>query len=198
MKSLQITPGLRLNEDMYGVVRWQGLARHAPHLGPLTWQRFTNPARWWLIPGRDGSLSRAEMTLRETPNETVKVNIWFMPDLPPHSRRHKPRPHSHPWDFRSHILLGAYYEDRYTLADRCVRSSHDECHREGETSRMSRAEYHEVVGVWDPGRTISLMICGPGERGTWGHLDLDKGIHMPARRDPYFTAKLEALNPHRR
>lgn len=197
MKAIEIIPGLRVDENVYGAVRWEGLTRQAPHLSGLSWEQFTDPSRWWLIPGRDGSLSRAEMTLRESADETVKANVWFMPERRPHGSRYKPRPHSHPWDFRSHILLGAYYEDRYTLTDGRVRSTHGAGVQKGDTNMVPRTEYHEVVGVWDPGRTVSLMLCGAGERGAWGYLDLDKGVHVPARRDPRFLAKLKVLNPHR-
>lgn len=196
MKQKQIVPGLHVDEGMYGTVRWEGLFRHVPRFGNLSWERFTNPSGWWLIPAHDGTLSRAELTLCEGDTETVKINVWFMPERP--GDNGKPRPHSHPWDFRSHILLGAYYEDRYTLSDGQVHSIHGTGHLRGEVNDMPRSAYHEVVGVHDPGRTVSLMVCGPGERGAWGHLDPDKGEHVSATRDPQFVAQLDALNPHRR
>lgn len=191
----EIAPGLAVDEEMYGTAHW-GILRQHPRVGKLTWKQFTDPSRWWLIPTRDGSLSRAELTVREDVTETVKINVWFMPERS--SEKGKPQPHSHPWDFRSHMLMGAYYEDRYTLQDGRVRSEHSISHLLGEAHDMPRAVYHEVTGAWSPGRTMSLMVCGTGERGSWGHLDPDKGEHIPAARDPQFLAKLKALNPHRR
>lgn len=193
-QTTQITTGLTVDADMYEVAHW-GILREHPTAGALAWERFTDPAHWWLIPARDGTASRAEFTLREDTTKTVKINVWFAPERP--REKGKPQPHSHPWNFRSHILMGAYYEDRYTLEDGRVHSEHGIGHQLGEVHKMPKTVYHEVTGVWDPGRTLSLMVCGPGERGRWGHLDPDKGEHIPAKRDPQFLAKLKALNPHR-
>lgn len=194
MKTTQIVPGLHIDEELHGIARWEGLFRHAPRFSRLSWERFTTPTNWWLIPARDGTLSRAEFTVHEDAAETVKINVWFMPERP--GEKGKPRPHSHPWDFRSHILRGAYYEDQYTLHGDRVHSVHSIGHLHGESHDLPRDVYHEVTGVWEPGRTMSLMMCGRGERGTWGHLNPDTGKHTPSRRDPKFQAHLAALNPH--
>ncbi|MEU6355956.1 hypothetical protein ABZ896_42710 [Streptomyces sp. NPDC047072] len=54
-----------------------------------------------------------------------------------------------------------------------------------------------MTGIHEPGRTMSLMLCGRGERGTWDYLDPDTGRRIPAAPDPSFSARLRALNPHR-
>lgn len=42
------------------------------------------------------------------------------------------------------------------------------------------------------------MVCGPGERGAWGYLDLATGAHRGPAPDPGFPDRLRALNPHLR
>ncbi|MEU7230133.1 hypothetical protein [Streptomyces chrestomyceticus] len=191
---MQITvlPGLTVDARLYEAAA-AGLAAHVPDREPLTWERFIAPSSWWLVPDESGHASRAELTLRESQQATIKINVWLRPDLRGPGGR--PLPHSHPWSFESHILTGAYDEDRYQVAgDGQVRAYLGMTHQGGDINRVDRAVYHEVTRIHAPG-TMSLMVCGRGERGAWGHLDLTTGRHLPARPDPDFRAKLEALNP---
>ncbi|WP_116211603.1 hypothetical protein [Streptomyces olivoreticuli] len=170
----------------------EGLALHAPALA-LGWEQFIAPASWWLVPDESGLASRAELTLLETQQSTVKINIWLRPDL--RGPGGTPLPHSHPWDFDSYILAGGYGEDRYRLAsDGQVHAELGVTHQHGGTNRFGRDRYHEVTRVHAPGATMSLMVCGRGERGVWGYLDLDTGRHRRSAPDPTFRAKLRALN----
>ncbi|MCI2422492.1 hypothetical protein MOQ72_34200 [Saccharopolyspora sp. K220] len=69
-------------------------------------------------------------------------------------------------------------------------------HRAGGRNDVPRSVYHEVIEIHEPGRTLSLMVCGRGERGAWGYLDTSTGLHTPTSPDPDFKAKLRQLNPH--
>ncbi len=70
-------------------------------------------------------------------------------------------------------------------------------HVQGATSTVDRRLYHEVTALLaPPGRTMTLMACGPGERGAWGYLGLGTGRHVSPEADAAFPARLKALNPH--
>ncbi|MEU7162228.1 hypothetical protein AB0A98_38305 [Streptomyces chrestomyceticus] len=194
MKTTRIIPGLVVDEAMLEAAA-AALPAHAPELGPLSWECFTAPANWWMVPDEAGDACKAELVLREDTEATVKVNLWLLPDR--RAADGRPAPHSHPWDFRSWILLGGYDEDRYELSDGHVRADLAVAHRSGTVNEIDRALYHEVTGIHEPGRTLSLMVCGPGVRGSWGYLDPDTGRCVPSAPDPGFTDRLRALNPHR-
>ena len=68
----------------------------------------------------------------------------------------------------------------------------------GGVNSVGREVYHEVTEVHAPGGTLSLMVCGRGERGRWGYLDLATGLHRAAAPDPGFGERLRALNPQHR
>ncbi|MGW1071571.1 hypothetical protein [Streptomyces sp. NPDC002537] len=190
-----VIPGLTVDEPMYETAV-EGLALRVPSL-TLAWEQFIAPTSWWLVPDESGRASRAELTLLETQQSTIKINIWLRPDL--RGPDGTPLPHSHPWDFDSYILTGGYDEDRYRLAgDGQVHADPGVAHQHGGTNHVNRALYHEVTHVHAPGATMSLMVCGRGERGAWGYLDLSTGRHRPAAPDPAFRAKLRALNPQHR
>lgn len=193
MKTTTIAPGLVLTEAQYAAAA-AGMAAHAT-LGPLTWGQFTAPTGWWLVPDEAGDAYKAELVLREDAEATVKVNLWLLPDR--RSGDGRPTPHSHPWGFSSQILTGGYSEIRYTIHDGQVTVADLE-HTQGSTNDVSQRLYHEVTALHTPpGGTMTLMVCGPGARGTWGYLDPDTGRHTPPQPDPRFTAHLNALNPHR-
>ncbi|MEU7044920.1 hypothetical protein AB0A77_28230 [Streptomyces varsoviensis] len=191
MKTTRIIPGLTVDAAMYDAAA-AGLAAHTGAESPLTWGRFTAPASWCLVPGPDGAAYKAEMVLRESIERTLKINIWYLPD-----RRGgaAPQPHSHPWPFTSHILLGGYSEDRYVAGDLASAEMGVE-HRSGGANIIPRDLFHEVTAIHEPGRTLSLMVCGRGRRGSWGYLDPDTGQCTPVRPDPGFTDRFAALNPH--
>ncbi|MFJ9420655.1 hypothetical protein [Streptomyces sp. NPDC101249] len=193
MDPIQIAPGLTLTEQQYAVAA-AGCAARAPDLDQLSWETFAHPTNWWLIPEKDGRLAKAELVLREDPDRTVKINLWFLPDL----RDTLPRPHSHPWDFSARILSGGYAETRYTASDGQVSVENVE-HGASATNLVGRQVFHEVTALHShPGGTVTLMTCGPGIRGSWGYLNPDTGRRTPPASDPGFPARLKALNPHQR
>ncbi|MFE0058766.1 hypothetical protein [Streptomyces sp. NPDC059003] len=190
-----ILPGLTADDSMYEIAA-EELALRVPALPPITWEQFTAPTSWWLVPDESGLASRAELTVLETQQSTIRINVWMRPDL--RDPGGKPLPHSHPWGFDSYILMGAYDEDRYRLGGNQVHTERGVTHQFGSTNRVDRALYHEVTRVHAPGATMSLMVCGRGERGAWGYLDLSTGRHLPVTPDPAFRAKLRNLNPQHR
>jgi hypothetical protein len=190
-----IVPGLVVTEVMFEAAA-DALAAHVPDFAPLTWERFTNPSRWTRVPAVDGSAYKAELTLLRSPDRTLKLNLWSLPD-----RRggQRPMPHNHPWSFRSVIVLGGYTEDRYMApVDGGAPPAQRELeHRSPTVNELGRGDYHEVTEIHDPHNTLTLMICGPGRTGQWGYLDTSTGDYVPAPSDPHFRAKLRHLNPHR-
>lgn len=193
MTTLQIAPGLVLDDALYSAAA-AGIAAHAPGIAPLTWDRFTAPTDWTLVPDDSGAGYKAELGLLNAREATVKVNLWFTPDL---RGGQEPAPHSHPWHFRAYVLLGGYSEDRYTPDGSTVRANRGVEHGAGGVNDVPRSVYHEVTEIHDPGRTLTLMVCGHGERGRWGYLDLATGQHRTAVPDPDFGARVRAINPHR-
>ncbi|MFE7135431.1 hypothetical protein ACFVIM_31685 [Streptomyces sp. NPDC057638] len=196
MTTVEIAPGLVLDDEQFGAAE-AGVAARAPGLGALTWERFTTPRDWTLVPDECGRGYKAEFVLFSTRAATAKVNVWFAPDLR-RGREPFPHPHSHPWAFDAHVLLGGYDEDRYTPDGGAIRAERGVEHRAGGLNRVPLEVYHEVTAVHEPGRTLTLMVCGPGERGRWGYLDLATGQHRGAAPDPGFTERLKALNPQHR
>ncbi|MBY8887267.1 hypothetical protein K7472_20830 [Streptomyces sp. PTM05] len=195
MDPVLIAPGLTLTDVLYETAA-VGAAAYAADLAPLTWEQFISPMSWWLVPDGSGRLSKAELTLAEGRDRTVKFNVWYAPDL--RGPGGVPCPHSHPWPFESKILLGGYTEDRYVLDGGQVRAETGRKHVQGTANPVGRDLYHEVVELHTaPGATMTLMLCGQGERGTWGHLDPATGSVTPPQRDPFFPERLRALNPHR-
>ncbi|MER5301358.1 hypothetical protein ABT039_18050 [Streptomyces lasiicapitis] len=193
MASIEIGPGLLLDDVLFGAAE-AGTATHTPHLAPLTWETFTAPSGWTLVPDDCGNGYKAELVLLSIRTATVKINLWFAPDL---RGDQQPAPHSHPWDFNAHVLLGGYSEDRY-IPDGAgaVRADHGVEHCRGGINTVPREIYHEVTDIHEPGRTLTLMVCGPGERGRWGYLDTTTGQHRAPGPDPGFSARLKAINPH--
>lgn len=197
----EVVPGLTLDESLFEVAA-AGLAAHAAHLPALSWEGFTDPTSWWLIPEEDGLLSKAELTVVKGAAETVKLNIWFRGDV---RDRGRPMPHNHPWDsFTGHVLSGGYSEDRYvrdTGYPRGVSFTKGVEHVASSGNVVPKALFHEVREIHEPGRTLSLMTCSTGRRGDWGYLDIDTGGYV-ANSDYQpvadFTGLLMALNPQHR
>lgn len=74
----------------------------------------------------------------------------------------------------------------------------------GSVNRIFARDYHEVRSIAEPGRTMSVMVCGrwihdESHQGIWGHLDLGTGCHVPVQRDESdrqrFQARLRRINP---
>ncbi|MGW2998703.1 hypothetical protein [Streptomyces sp. NPDC001155] len=192
MKSAQIIPGLAVDEEMFDAA-FSGLAAHAPD-EHLTWDSFTNEQNWTLIPDPDGVGYKAEYLLRREAETTIKINLWFRPDL---RDGEKPKPHNHPWPFTAHILLGGYTEQRYEVVDGKVTST-TQSHRVGEQNDVPLEIFHEVTAITEPGRTLTLMVCGAGRKGEWGYIDPESGEFEANRPDPGFRARLVAINPRLR
>jgi hypothetical protein len=193
---ITVAPGLALDHDMYELAA-DAIATRVPHLGPLTFDEFITPARWACIPDDEGKLSKAETVLTRSRHLTVKLNIWFREDLRGGAA---PVPHNHPWEtFTSYILGGGYSEHRWHLdpVGNIVETLGVEHH--GPTAnQVDDGVYHEVAAVHEPGRTMSLMVCGTGHRGNWGYLDLATGAHRAMQPVAGFEAMFAALNPHLR
>src|SRR6266536_3253646 len=83
--TLEVIPGLVLDEELFAAAA-EGLATHAPDLPALTWAEFTDPRRWWLVPGPDNDADgnplayKAEFVVIQNGEVTIKINIWYRPD----------------------------------------------------------------------------------------------------------------------
>jgi hypothetical protein len=196
-----ILPGFEINQTMYEAAA-DGLAEFAPDLTPLTWEAFTAPTGWLLIPDDQGRISKAEMILTCSAERTVKVNVWFRPDV---RGGQKVIPHNHRFDeFTGHVVLGGYTDDQYRRT-----RVYDNGHADIEAmlavthagpdaaNRVPHDVFHEVTAVHDPGRTVSIMVCGPGKFGDWCHLDFETGRLIKEQPVAGFDEMLRALNPHR-
>lgn len=201
MPTLEVIPGLIVDDTMFELAA-QAIQTHAPDLAPLTFSRFTSASDWWMIPDDDGNGYKAELTLRNDRDKTIRINNWYLPDL---RGGQESRPHSHPWPFTAMIISGGYTEDRYEVSpgqgiiiagEPPVRAQLGVEHQVGGRNEVPRSVYHEVTEIFQPGNTLSLMICGRGERGQWGYLNTCNGRHTPTAPDPHFQAKLRQLNPH--
>lgn len=194
MDPVLIAPGLTLTTALYETAA-AGIDAYAAGLAPLTWEQFTAPMSWWLVPDGSGRLSKAELTLAEDRDRTVKLNVWHAPDI---RGAEGPLPHSHPWPFESQILTGGYSEDRYLFVGGQVRAETGREYGPGSTNTVDRYLYYEVTELHSaPGATVTLMLCGHGERGAWGHLDPATGTLSPPQQSGLFPERLRALNPHR-
>jgi hypothetical protein len=200
MHRLEILPEFTLDDEMYNVAA-EGISTFAPDLPDLTWEKFTTPADWLLIPDDRGELSKAEVELMIGVDRTIKLNIWFRPDVRGGA---KVIPHNHRWEsFTGHVLMGGYDEDRYwrshieSLSGRAdVHADLGITHAGPAANVVEQDTFHEVVGIHEPGRTMSLMVCGYGEFGNWTHLDIDSGRLMREQPVAGFNDMLAALNPH--
>lgn len=199
MSSMEIIPGLVLDDIDYELAA-AGVAEYAPHLAPLTRERFLDPTGWRNIPNLSGEISRSELTLLTGVDATVKLNRWVRPDI--RGGDEDQIPHNHRWDiFYGHLLRGAYSEVRFRRADIDPETGHAEVifepritHASPGINAVPHDVWHEVVAV-DPG-TLSLMVCGRGEFGNWSHLDVDSGQLIHEQPVKEFDAMFAALNPH--
>ena len=146
------------------------------------------------MPDPQGFGYKAELTVVKTDSLLLRVNLWMGPDI---RNNLKPEPHSHPGSFRSEILMGGYVEDRYEVSNGTSIDVQTLQHVAGYANDISRATFHEVTNILDPGRTLTLMISQDWN-GPWGCLDVDSGVFMPNRADPEFNKRLLALNPQHR
>ncbi len=112
MHRAEVVPGLTVDRDLYETAV-KGLREHAPDEN-LTWEAFTSPGSWTLVPDAQGRGYKGELVLRREESRTRKINLWFAPDL---RDGQTPKPHNHPWGFTSHVLSGGYTEQRYALRD---------------------------------------------------------------------------------
>jgi len=192
MRTITVIPGLTVDEDMYQRVE-AVLPRFAPGVG-LTWDQFTTPDSWLLIPDERCFGYKAELVLLRTTEATVKTNLWMGPDL---RSGETPKPHNHPWEFTSHILRGGYAESRYeNRGTRIVAGTVS--HGEGGANEVPLSTFHEVTEIYESGATLTLMVCGPGVKGDWGYLDPYTGNFVPVPPDPDFKLRLTQLNPRLR
>lgn len=208
MHRAEIIPGLTLDEELYGAAA-EGLTTHAPALPALTWEEITDPSRWWLVPSPDNDDAgrplpyKAEFLVTQTADLTVKINRWYRPDL---RAGETSRPHTHPWEVMEAYPVVGGYEDQHwhrTAAGQLVEVG-TSLNVPGKVNRIHHRDYHEVTAITDPGRTVSVIVCGrwihdEAHQGVWGHLDLHTGNHVPVQRDPAeqaaFQARMYEINP---
>jgi hypothetical protein len=211
LKRIEVAPGLLLDEEMYAVAVEALLLHAADQAVGLTWERFVDRISWCLVPDTNRPevpFYRAELDVYNAParQRKLRLNVWAAPDL---RRDGAPTPHSHPWPFESHVLLGGYTEDRYHLKrDRGhpetqghVRAdvrAETRQHTAGGINGVALSTFHEVTEILAPGRTVTLMDCGPSTTGRWGYLDPDTGTFTPNTPDPLFGQLLRDRNPHLR
>ncbi|MGF7229460.1 MAG: hypothetical protein ACQR33_05795 [Candidatus Saccharibacteria bacterium] len=189
-----IIPGLTVSDDMFERAE---VAITKLNLTPdflFTWRSFTDPKKWLLIPDPECFGYKAELTLHQTEQSTIKVNIWYGPDL---RAGETPKPHNHPWDFTAHVLLGSYNETRYDSSNSGAPLIQDRVHAEGGQNHVPLHVFHEVTEV-EPGKTMSLMVCGRGTKGQWGYIDPHTGAFELTAPDPTFRDRLLQLNPQHR
>lgn len=152
-------------------------------------QSTVSPPR--CIPFRkdDGStgIFRVDTVVTATPEYTEKYLHWLCADP-------QEKPHNHPWDFVSTILRGGYTEEVFWIQDGEI-VSQLRSYKAGQQNFSETWEYHRVISV-EP-NTLTHMICGEAsENNAWGFLDLEKGSHIAATRDPEFGAMMKEVNPH--
>jgi hypothetical protein len=51
------------------------------------------------------------------------------------------------------------------------------------------------VNDLEPGRTLTLMVCGRGNKGQWGYIDPDTGEYRDNEPDPTFLERAKRINP---
>lgn len=145
----------------------------------------------FIVPNGKGEAFKIEQVVERSPDHTVKLVWWFLPD----DDRH---PHNHPWAFDSEILAGGYTSVTYTL-ERGLVTIQERIVRAGDLVHYPIHEYHIVKDVL-PG-TRTKMICGPATPGNaWGYLDPVTGREYPWNESPDhgFMERMYALNPWRR
>lgn len=196
MRKLEILPGVIVDETMFEDAA-AGVARFAPQLPALTWERYTEASLWWNIPGDKGKLSKTETTLFRSKEFTARLNIWHAED---ERGGDKPLPHNHPWNRFTGHLLGddsGYTEDRYLVdADGNVSEYLGIEHLAPELNVVDHPVFHEVRYVHNPGRTQSLMTCDDWTRNNWWHLNVETGEKITGQPVPQFEKWFRAANPH--
>lgn len=200
MPTVEVIPHLTVDDTMYDLAMW-GIDDHAPDLEPLTWKRFTDPDGWALIPDTDGEVSKAELTLLNGVGRTVKLNVWYRPDV--RGGEEEKLHHNHRWStFTGYLLRGGYDELRSRrinidpetgLADVVVDPL--VTHNSPDGNVVPHDVFHEVVRIHEPG-TMSLMVCGYGEYGDWCHVDIPTGKLITQQPVAGFNDMYKKLTPH--
>jgi hypothetical protein len=203
MSTIDVLPGLVLRDWLFEAAA-DAVTRFAPHLPPLTYAVFTDPARWWCVPDDEDEMYKAELLLplpvlaAEPEGTADKFNVWFKRD--DRRRDGKPWPHDHRNGLYCYRVAGAYREDRYRLAaDGTITAQLGVIHTAGGLNKIAWDDLHEIPELLDePGAVASLMLVDRTRPSrNWGHLDLDTGLrHEATAPDPRFTAALRRLNPH--
>jgi hypothetical protein len=143
------------------------------------------------IPNDDGYVVKTELVLERSPQRTVKVNWWWLPD----AVGGRKRPHNHPWAFDSEVLHGWIHERRYTPRGDGTHAVTGLLHKAGETYHMGADAFHVVTDVG--AGTVTRMTCGEARaENEWGYLAIDTWEYTRALPDPQFMRNLVAVNPH--
>lgn len=116
MRCHEIIPNVVVDDELFSAAA-AGLAVHAPALRTPSWEEFVDPHGWWLVPGPDDDDTgvpigyKAEFVVVQSLELTVKVNLWYRPDL---RGGETSRPHTHPWEvMEAYPVLGAYEDEHW-------------------------------------------------------------------------------------
>lgn len=170
-RSVEAIPRLVLDERMFELAA-EGVEKHAPDVGPLTWERFIDPSGWLNIPDLDGEVSKAELTLLVSVEHTVKLNVWFRPDIRGDVLIEEQVPHNHRWKvFFGHLIRGGFGEVRFRRTNvdpetglATVTIDPLLSHISPTVNTVEHDVFHEIVEIYEPA-TMSLMVCDYGAFG---------------------------------
>jgi len=123
--------------------------------------------RWWLF----NDYTNTPKHLRRLPS--IRIHHILRKDL---SRDM----HDHPWDARTIILRGGYWEDR--LIEGTIPKVHAYKRQVGDTATLKFGEFHNIVDVSEGG--VWTMFITFKYRGTWG-------FRVNGEKVPHFAYEYE-------
>jgi hypothetical protein len=198
MSRVTVAPGLVVDDEMYEAAA-HIVREHVPHRADrLTWEFFTTRENWLLYPEAKHPgepFYKAELIIVDEPpwTELVKASVWQRPE-------NRKWAHGHPWPFWTHVGLGGLVEDRHRIGPGGVVISDLGCiYEAGSVNYMPRSEFHEVVDILVPGRTLTVVVSDQGRKSAWGYLDPATGVHMSSELLPIDSATRQLFlerNPH--
>lgn len=127
--------------------------------------------RWWLFNPYAGSSSNEATAAGDRARHSARRWSWLPSIRVHHILRADTadHPHDHPWDARTIILEGGYFERRHAGAPRIM--------RRGDTAAIRHGDFHHIEHV-SPGGVWTLFITWDYQ-GSWGFLV--NGVKVPWR-----------------
>lgn len=127
--------------------------------------------RWWLFNPYAGSSSNEATAAGDRARHSARRWSWLPSIRVHHILRADTadHPHDHPWDARTIILEGGYFERRHAGAPRIM--------RRGDTAPIRHGDFHHIEHV-SPGGVWTLFITWDYQ-GSWGFLV--NGVKVPWR-----------------